>query len=99
MKNKTKYSIWQKIKIILILIVSILFLIFIAQNWDKVEITFLAWRIQISLFIVLFVSFFIGMLITILYFRHIKALKKVIHKRNDEINDLKKKETNVNSDS
>lgn len=91
MKNESKYSTWQKIEIIVILTVSIIFLIFSAQNWDKVDLSFMAWVFQVNLFIALFVSFILGVLITMIFYRiRIKSLNDIVNKKMIEVLKLKK---------
>ena len=90
MKKWSDYSFWQKTKIIFTIVLIILFSVFAAQNWNKVTLEFMGWEFTVHLFSALFLSFIIGLLISLILSRvKIRSLKKVIHERNEEIKNLK----------
>lgn len=90
MKNWSEYTFWQKVKIVSLILIIILFVIFAAQNWAKVKLEFISWQFNVNLFSALFFSFLLGLLISLILSRvKIKSLKNVIHLRNEEIKSLK----------
>lgn len=90
MKSWSEYTFWQKTKIIFLLLLIIIFTVFATQNWDKVTLEFISWKVSVHLFVALLFSFILGFLISLILSRvKIKSLKKVIHQRNEEIKNLK----------
>lgn len=90
MKGWSEYTFWQKTKIIILFLLIIIFIVFAAQNWDKVTLEFISWKFKVNLFSALFFSFVLGLFISFILSRvKIKSLKQVIHQRNEEIKNLK----------
>ena len=83
-------------KLILLLVLFLLAVIFTAQNHEAVEIHFLFWSFLISKAIIIFLSFFVGVVIGLSTSILIKKKKQAVPKLKTE-KKLPQKENNSNT--
>lgn len=81
MTEQNKYTTQQKVKIGLAVFLVLIFGIFMAQNWDPVNLQFLGWDFEVVLFLALLLSFVAGaLLVWVLLTFKMNKLKKEIKK-------------------
>ncbi len=91
-------SFWKKIKLILIIIISVLLLVFSFQNWVIGELRLVFFRIKIPITLIIAVTFFIGYsLALVANFKNLNDKEKEIKKLKNKIKDLENQNSNINN--
>lgn len=66
----------QKIRLVIFVLLAIILISFISQNYDRVRVVFMFWIFQIRLIVVIMMSFIFGGLMTYLLMKNRMAKKK-----------------------
>lgn len=67
-------TVFGRIKLIVMILLMILLIVFITQNWKEIELSLIFWNVKISLTLIIFLALITGYLIS--FFTSFKKINK-----------------------